>query len=416
MTAEIAVLNKEAIALAADSAMTAGIGGNRKIFTTSTKIFMLSKNKPVGVMVYNNAQFIGIPWETIIYEIGKQVPEGGFNTLNEYVGLFLSYFENDSYLFPEEEQKRYFQEHILYCCAMTRRVIVDRVEKELEKRGPLSERSIKILVSKVIKDELIDWLRIERDGKPSSIKMDRSEKIIKYYRSSVVEIVNRVFQKTPMSKDTRRSIFKILRYFVAIGGNERRNGGVVIVGFGEREAFPSLRHFNFEGIFNRKLKYFEGHNTVIGERFTGSIIAFAQKEMVNRFMEGVDPEYQAAERKFMNELSEKFPKAIVKNLRKYNSSEKEALLTRIKDKCNEIFENYRKGMDKEIREKFVTPITEVVAILPKSDLATLAEALVNLTSMKRKFSVEVETVAEPIDVVVISKSDGFVWIKKKSHY
>ena len=40
----------------------------------------------------------------------------------------------------------------------------------------------------------------------------------------------------------------------------------------------------------------------------------------------------------------------------------------------------------------------------------------SLTSIKRKFSVGVETVAEPIDVVVISKGDGFMWIKKKSHY
>ena len=211
MTAEIAILNKEAVALAADSAMTAGIGGSRKIFTTSTKIFMLSKNKPVGVMVYNNAQFIGVPWETVICEIGKQVPEGGFNTLEEYVGLFLSYFEKDSYLFPEEEQERCFEEHILYCYAMTRGVIEDRVEKELTKRSPLSERSIKILVSKVIKDELTDWIRIEKDdGKPSSIKMDKSARIMKYYKSSVEEILNKVFQKIPMSKDTRKNILKII--------------------------------------------------------------------------------------------------------------------------------------------------------------------------------------------------------------
>jgi hypothetical protein len=60
MTAKIAILNKEAIALAADSAVTARGGEGMKIFTTANKIFALSPKIPVRVMVYNNAQFIGV--------------------------------------------------------------------------------------------------------------------------------------------------------------------------------------------------------------------------------------------------------------------------------------------------------------------------------------------------------------------
>ena len=416
MTAEIAILNKEAVALAADSAMTVGIGDGRKIFTTANKIFMLSQNRPVGVMVYNNAQFIGVPWETIICEIGKQVPVDGLKTLDEYVRLFLSYFEKESYLFPKAEQKRYFIEHIYYCCYMTRIIIVERVNKELEKRSPLSERSIQILVSKVIRDELNDWIGLKEHEKTSSIKLDMSGEIIKYYWSSIQEVVNTLFQKLPMSKRTRKNLFEILKCFISFGQDERQNAGVVIAGFGEKEAFPSLKSLTFEGIFNGKLKYSREANTVIGKNISASILAFAQREMVNRFMEGVDPDYRKAEKKFMSELSEKFPKAIVKNLNKYSSIEKETLLEEIKDKCNEIFDNYRKGMDKEIARCFTTPITKVVAILAKTDLATLAEALVSLTSIKRKFSSGSETVAAPIDVVVMSKGDGFVWMRKKSYY
>lgn len=416
MTAEIAILNKEAVALAADSAMTAGIGGGRKVFTTATKIFMLSQNRPVGVMVYNNAQFIGVPWETIICEIGKQVPAHGFISLDEYIRLFLSYFEQESYLFPKAEQERYFMQHIYYCCLMTRRVIVDRVDKELAKRSPLSERSIRILVSKVIKDELNDWIGLKEHERNSSIKLDMSAEIVRYYRSLIQRVLNEVFQKIPMSKNTRKNMFEILKCFISFGQEEGQNAGVVIAGFGEREAFPSLRSFSFEGIFNGKLKYHEGANTVVGNEMGAGILAFAQREMVARFMEGVDPDYREAERNFMSELSERFPKAIVKNLRKYNSIERETLLRKIKGQCDKIFNDYIKGMDKEIAEYFTAPITEVVAILPKTELATLAEALVSLTSIKRKFSSGSETVAEPIDVVVISKSDGFVWMKKKSYH
>ena len=58
----------------------------------------------------------------------------------------------------------------------------------------------------------------------------------------------------------------------------------------------------------------------------------------------------------------------------------------------------------------------VVEILPKEELASMAEAFVNLTSIKRKMSLDVETVGGPIDVAVISKGDGFVWIRRKHYF
>lgn len=46
----------------------------------------------------------------------------------------------------------------------------------------------------------------------------------------------------------------------------------------------------------------------------------------------------------------------------------------------------------------------------------MAEALVNLTSTKRKVTAEQETVGGPIDVAVISKNDGFVWVRRKHYF
>jgi hypothetical protein len=57
-----------------------------------------------------------------------------------------------------------------------------------------------------------------------------------------------------------------------------------------------------------------------------------------------------------------------------------------------------------------------VAALPKDDLAGFAETLVNLTLFKRKVSLDAETVGGPIDVALISKGDGFIWIKRKHYF
>lgn len=59
---------------------------------------------------------------------------------------------------------------------------------------------------------------------------------------------------------------------------------------------------------------------------------------------------------------------------------------------------------------------DMVIFMPKQELASMAESLINLTSMKRKVSMEKETVGGPIDVAVISKGEGFVWIKRKHYF
>lgn len=53
---------------------------------------------------------------------------------------------------------------------------------------------------------------------------------------------------------------------------------------------------------------------------------------------------------------------------------------------------------------------------PIDELADVAESLVSLTSLKRRVSMQLETVGGPVDVAVISRGDGFVWIKRKHYF
>lgn len=46
----------------------------------------------------------------------------------------------------------------------------------------------------------------------------------------------------------------------------------------------------------------------------------------------------------------------------------------------------------------------------------MAEALVNLTKFRRRVTTARETVGGPIDVAVITKGDGFVWVKRKHYF
>ena len=139
MTAEIALLNRSAVALAADSAVTIGGVGERspKIFNTVNKLFTLSKYHPVGIMVYGGAQILGVPWETIIKTYRKQLERQSFARLEDYAIDFLQFLEANRLLFPASEQKDYFQTLVAAFYRSINRDIQNAVKKVLEKSGKI---------------------------------------------------------------------------------------------------------------------------------------------------------------------------------------------------------------------------------------------------------------------------------------
>jgi hypothetical protein len=78
--------------------------------------------------------------------------------------------------------------------------------------------------------------------------------------------------------------------------------------------------------------------------------------------------------------------------------------------------HWREKMIPAIKARFRQQVQDMLLLMPKQEMASLAEAIVNLTSVKRKFSAEKETEAGPIDVAIISKSDGFIWVKRKHYF
>src|SRR5215207_9201735 len=112
MTAEIAILNKTAVALAADSAIT--LGAAQKIYNSGNKLFALSKYQPVGIMVYGNAEFMGIPWETIIKFYRSRLKGGKFDRLVDYAEDFMLFLEKEDALFwSAEVQSRFFHDIVV---------------------------------------------------------------------------------------------------------------------------------------------------------------------------------------------------------------------------------------------------------------------------------------------------------------
>jgi len=416
MTTEIAIMNKEAIALAADSAVTVGQKGEEKIFTSANKLFALSKYCPIGIMVYGNAVFMGVPWETIIKIYRSKLGNHKFDTLREYTEDFIAFLNNGNPLFPEAQQKKYLYGNTLsYFNSPIKEDIDEKVESIMEERGEITYTEIKQIVSNVIKKY---YILLENTKVLPSIPKTHIKGIIDKHGDIIDKARKDVFQKLPISGVSLDQLKKISASLFSKDIFPSGISGVVVAGFGEKNTFPSLKSFDIQGIINNKLKYKynEKSSGDINFENTAAIIPFAQREMVITFMEGVDPFLHNQIEDFLSKIFNNYPEIIVDKIDKIQVSEKQQLKKKLKKVSNEIFKDYQKVMATHRRKYYIDPVINVVAILPKDELATMAESLVSLTSFKQKVTKAPETVREPIDVALISKGDGFIWIKKKHYF
>jgi len=414
MTAEIAIMNKEAIALAADSAVTMGQEKGQKIFTSANKLFALSKYYPVGIMVYGSASFMSIPWESIIKIYRNKSAKQKFDTLKEYADKFIAFLDNGNPLFPDDQQKNYLLRNTFSYFTFIKEDIGKKVKSIMDKEGKVTDNQVKQITSDVIKDH---FDKLEKKFKMlPSIPKNHIENIINKYGNIIDKVKEKVFEKLSISPDSLNQLRRISASLFSKDIFSSNISGIVIAGFGEKDTFPSLKSFDIEGIVDNKLKYKERLSGEINFQNTAAIIPFAQREMVTTFMEGIDPYLQNQIEGYLSEIFDKYPKIIVENIEKFNDSEKQQLKEKLRKISNEIFKDYQKHVTNCRRNNYVDPVIRVVGMLPKDELAAMAESLVSLTSFKRKVTMETETVGGPIDVAVISKGDGFIWVKRKYYF
>jgi hypothetical protein len=107
---------------------------------------------------------------------------------------------------------------------------------------------------------------------------------------------------------------------------------------------------------------------------------------------------------------------IVDSFIKGPKARRDAIRAGISASADKYLESFASKSEERKTTNYRQKILDMVDFMPKSDLANMAESLINLTSIKRRVSAESENVGGPIDVAVISKYDGFVWIKRKHYF
>ncbi|ARN81314.1 hypothetical protein [Methylocystis bryophila] len=419
MTAEIAILNKTAVALAADSAVTISAGSREeKIFDSADKLFELSNHNPIGVMLYNGMSFMQIPLPELVRAFREKCC--AVNKIEEVGELFLEYLSN----IGKEAPRNIQMNHLSY---LIRPVIVgvvnrfkENMEEEIEKYFKESRDLSKIKVEDIapkILDSAIETFEKLLSGRKNAQFVGASKLTFTKARLSFIQ--KTIEQEVPAvaNKNQKARILSLVKQILEKDFLSRSKTGVVIAGFGRNEIFPTLVSYEIDGMVFGHLKYKVTNNVDIDRNGPKArVIPFAQKEMVERFLYGLDDNIRSDITKFCRETIPGIRTQIFEKLDFPDDESRDALEEDAKRAEAEFMKGLRSTAFEKIRSESRAEIEDMVEFMPKPELATMAEALVNLTSIKRRVSRGMETVGGPIDVAVISQSEGFVWVKRKHYF
>ena len=388
MTCEIAVMNSYGVALATDSAITLGSG--IKIYHHSEKLFCLSPNIPVGIMTYGSANLMGVPWEIVIKMYAAKLDGKPMDRLQDYADDFFPFIEGLKHIFTDALQARYFRSGV---GSYWTDIFLDPMKEKLEEKETQDPNVI--LREFLTKDHTI-WERYEE---MEGLKPDFANYVLEVYADTIDEVEEKLFHDYNLAPDVKEGLRKTARAMIAKKwGSPDETSGIVIVGIGEAEAFPSLLHYNVGSIVGWSLRGMRLGVDTINHEVTACVAPFAQTDMIDLFYEGIHRDIQS---KLAENIGEMIGATLREAGQEPSDQQQEELSSCVLDKlCKNIIAEYKE------------PLMAAVAGLPRHDLARLAETLINLTAFRARMSTDQkETVGGPIDVALLSKGDGFVWVR-----
>lgn len=404
------------MALATDSAVTTRNSQGVKVHNSANKLFTLSKYYPVGIMIYSSADFMGYPWETLIKVFRGWLRKQSFPTVDEYAQSFFDFLLSQASVFTSERQTDWFRVQAVRILNVLNDRLAEVVRAHIDQHGVIDDETVQTLFEQALTE--LEGVLLSKEILPLYAEAtDRNQ-----FETAASEILDQViadvFQALPIQLYLDR--LKTLVSHRLMSDTALDFTGLVFAGFGENEMLPVVSSFWCDGVFAGRIRYgtYPKLSANLNESPNAWIIPFAQSDTVFRFLQGIDPVYKREAQGHVQSLvSEVVQHVNTTNAHRYTGPEDKAQAEEALQGLT-AFETSKLNERLNVLEsqRFVAPVLDVIDSLPKDDLAAIAESFVNLTSFQRKILREVETVGGPIDAAVISKGDGFVWIKRKHYF
>lgn len=410
MTAIVGTINRQGVAFAADSAATHATSSTCKITNHANKIFELSRHHPVGICICGGGAFIGVPWEEIFKMFRKYIKNDFLPKLTDYSNTFFNFVRSNLLPKLEHDQK----DLLLFFANCFYDEVAQTIEKELKEKGIDPEDNV--ARADIMLCQLKNCCKMSTQLPRSLDYVQYSQKEFTDYADEDIDIFLHNKLGALYSTELKEQFINALYLVLTSDKHIYLNSSELIFwGYGENELFPSYVSYLVSLAFDGRIKYTKKSEYIVSNQAHACVEPFAQTDVANTVVRGIDDNLRGVFYDTHNQSFELFKNSIITELK--SAAAPERLITALnKIDSKQYTENYASHMNQYIQEKYIDQLVQTVSYLSKEDLADMAESLVRMTSLKRHITSEEESVGGAVDVAVITKGDGFIWIKRKHYF
>jgi len=410
MTSEIAVMNQRAVALAADSAVTLIDGGTVVVRNDQRKLYNLINGQPVGIMFFGVADMMGHPWEHLIEHYQTKVRPRPQMHLRDYCTGFLGMLDNLEEFFPKDRQKDDYKRLL----ASVFRYIF-HMAQFLRESGGASRASIS---DTTILEEAIE--RVWRDyqfredgtarGELSCFPPGFAARVARNHSAAIDELITYGFQPFGLGKQAVQHLKEIAVFCVVKDLFLEDVTGLVFAGFGTEERYPVVATYFVSSIVGGIAKRAEASFDAIDGEVRSKIRVFADSEVTNAFIRGIDFNLERRVYGAINTLMHGLVDQVIAAFPNSDPRVKEDIRRQFQSShIPQYFDAFRGMIGDYQQHAFINPVLRVLEIASRNELAETARELVSLNVFKKRIMAQKQTVGGAIDVAVISREGGFQW-------
>ncbi|HEY4942517.1 MAG TPA: hypothetical protein VII56_13900 [Rhizomicrobium sp.] len=410
MTSEIAVMNQRAVALAADSAVTLIDGGTVVVRNDQRKLYNLVGGLPVGVMFFGVADMMGHPWEHLIEHYQKKAKSGALPHIRGYATSFVGMLDNLEEFFPKDRQR---DEYKRLLASVFRYIF--HLAQYLRESGGAERQSIS---DTTILEEAIErvWrdYQFRDDGSPrgdlSCFPQGFAETVRRGYSADIDELIAYGFQPFGLGKQAVQHLKEIAVFCVVKDLFLEDVTGLVFAGFGSEERYPIVTTYFVSAIVGGIVKRAEASFDAIDGDTRSKIRVFADSEVTNAFIRGIDFNLERRVYGALNMLMHGLVDQVIGSFPNADPAVKEDIRRQFQTNyIPQYFDAFRGIIGDYQQHAYINPVLRVLEIASRNELAETARELVSLNVFKKRIMAQKQTVGGAIDVAIISREGGFQW-------
>lgn len=428
MTSVVGILNIQGLAIAADSAVTRTRNSGRpeeKVTKNGNKMIRMSNDDPIAVMITGSADFLGVPWDVIVRRFRQRKGEEKkhYPTVEACVNDFFDYVASNDTLWNSGLCSNYLYAVASWLFNEAMDEISDENDRFCDGSMKYPEQFMKAftrILSCIAQDMLRGLGSPHFENYPlDEFRRDAAKTLDSFFwERADKEEFSDIPKTLPQEMlDAIRPTFEAA--LLAVMGSKMENdksSRLVFTGYGVDQEFPSLVSAVVCEGYAHRVNYSIAPKDIVDitEDRPVAICPFAQDDVMRAILKGMHFDWS---KKAFEELGQMTAGGLDSVVYSMVPEEEAGYLyenlfsVNVEDLKNAFY--WEGGqLFKENEHKWERGLERY----NPEDLAVIADSFIDLTGLHRALTFQQEGVGGIVDLAVITKDEGFKWLRRKGWY